>query len=233
MQFPVKPLYKRVRVDGTTKIYIQYCYNSETRTLLDTGIIIPVKYWDKKNSCISKGLPPIYGNRDNLNREISRLIGIVQDLLLIARRRKIPYPLDFIKKSFQPDLDEKSLKEKENNVDSLNPYINLDIYFQINDYINSKQHKVSKDMPRIYRNMKDHLRAFENFRKKTITFDCLNHDFYEEFVEFLSFDYVQKHRKEPIIGLKTNTIGKTIKQLRTFLRNRIRKRIIPPIDLEG
>jgi len=73
----------------------------------------------------------------------------------------------------------------------------------------------------------------ETFRKKVITFDCLNHDFYEEFVEFLSFDYIQKHRKEQVIGLKMNTIGKTIKQFRTFVRNRIRKRIIAPIDLEG
>jgi len=36
-----------------------------------------------------------------------------------------------------------------------------------------------------------------------------------------------------VIGLKINTIGKTIKQFRTFLRNRIRKRIIPQVDLEG
>jgi integrase len=33
--------------------------------------------------------------------------------------------------------------------------------------------------------------------------------------------------------LKINTIGKTIKQFRTFLRNRIRKKIIAPIDMDG
>lgn len=42
-----------------------------------------------------------------------------------------------------------------------------------------------------------------------------------------------EHKKETIVGLKVNTVGKTIKQLRTFLRNRIRKRIIPPIDMSG
>ena len=47
------------------------------------------------------------------------------------------------------------------------------------------------------------------------------------------YDYVQKRSKEKKVGLKINTIGKTIKQFRTFLRNRIRKRIIAPIDMEG
>jgi hypothetical protein len=75
--------------------------------------------------------------------------------------------------------------------------------------------------------MKDHLLEFQEFRGEAITFDSLDLTFYENFVDFLSFEYVQKRRKERIVGLKTNTVGKTIKQLRTFLRNRIRKRIIP------
>jgi hypothetical protein len=110
---------------------------------------------------------------------------------------------------------------------------NLDFYFQIDDYINSKINKVCKDMSRIYRNMKYHLQQFEKFRGAAITFDCLDFDFYEKFVDFLTNDYVQSRRKKCIMGLKTNTVGKTIKQFRTFLRNRIRKRIIPPIDMDG
>jgi len=165
MQLPIKPVYKRVRQDGTATISIQYCYSSEIRTLLDTGIVIPVKYWDKQKCCISKGLPPVYGNRDDLNIGISRLMRIVKELLSIARRKQITDPLTFVKESFQPNLVEKALKEKEAIADSQNPFLNLNIYFQINDYIISKTQKVSKDMPRIYRNMKDHLKAFETFRK--------------------------------------------------------------------
>lgn len=37
--------------------------------------------------------------------------------------------------------------------------------------------------------------------------------------------------KEKIYGLKVNTIGQTIKQLRIFLRKRMRKKIIAEIDL--
>ena len=32
-------------------------------------------------------------------------------------------------------------------------------------------------------------------------------------------------------GLKTATVGKTIKQLRIFVRDRVRRKIVPPIDL--
>jgi hypothetical protein len=44
-------------------------------------------------------------------------------------------------------------------------------------------------MPRIYRNMKGHLQAFEEFKGEPITFDSLDLNFYEEFVDFLTYDY--------------------------------------------
>ena len=65
----------------------------------------------------------------------------------------------------------------------------------------------------------------------SLTFESFDLDFYESFVDFLSYDYIQRRRKELIYGLKVNTIGKTIKQLRIFLKNRMRKKIIPFIDL--
>jgi integrase len=81
--------------------------------------------------------------------------------------------------------------------------------------------------------MKLHLQEFEKYRKDTITFNCLNYGFYEKLVDFLSYIYEHKRRKTKIVGLKRNTVGKTIKQLRIFLSNRIRKKIIPDIDMSG
>ena len=43
----------------------------------------------------------------------------------------------------------------------------------------------------------------------------------------------KKRRKALTKGLKLNTIGKTVKQLRIFLKNRSKKKIILPIDLDG
>lgn len=42
---------------------------------------------------------------------------------------------------------------------------------------------------------------------------------------------MHKRRKTVIKGLKINSIGKTIKQLRIFIRDRIKRKIITPIDL--
>jgi len=79
--------------------------------------------------------------------------------------------------------------------------------------------------------MKKHLQSYEEFRKKTITFDSFDYEFYDSFIEFLTFDHVQRRRKTIITGLKINTIGKTIKQLRIFIKDRVRRKIIAPIHL--
>lgn len=69
--------------------------------------------------------------------------------------------------------------------------------------------------------------------KKPITFECIDLDFYEKIVDFLAFEFVQKRTKVVTKGLKLNTIGKTVKQLRIFLKNRSKKKVILPIDLDG
>jgi hypothetical protein len=81
--------------------------------------------------------------------------------------------------------------------------------------------------------MKYHLQEYAKARGKTITFDSLDFNFYEDFVNFLTYEYVQIRSNTPIVGLKANTVGKIIKHLRTFIRNRIRRKIIEPIDMDG
>jgi len=61
--------------------------------------------------------------------------------------------------------------------------------------------------------MKEHLQAFEIYRKEKITFDSFDLDFYKFFLDYLSFYYVQRRRKEVIQGHKVNITGKTIKSL--------------------
>ncbi len=155
----------------------------------------------------------------------------------MAKKRKIDDPLCFLKRTFHPNFNIASLEDTAMEFEVTRAKndikINLDLYYQIDEYSKSKERKVCKDMPRIYRNMKEHLKAFEEFRGQPITFNSLDLNFYEEFVDFLTYDYIQRRRRDLTRGLKVNTIGKAVKQFRTFLRNRIRKRIIPPIDMDG
>ena len=54
----IKPILdRRPRRDGTCVISIQYCFNSDKRTLLFTGLSIPPRYWNKKLARISSDLP--------------------------------------------------------------------------------------------------------------------------------------------------------------------------------
>lgn len=230
MLLPIKLLCdQRPRKDGTNAICIQYCYRPDKRTLLNTEIYIPSHYWNRKLSRISNELPKIYGSTEILNERLGLMLRMTEDIVSFTKKRDINDPINFLKKTFHPNFDTASLEDIVMDAESpkakSDNKTHLDIYFQIEDYIKSKEKKVCKDMPRIYRNMKEHLKAFEDFRGKQITFGCLDLNFYEEFVDFLTFDYIQRRRKMPITGLKVNTIGKTIKQFRTFLRNRIRKKL--------
>lgn len=237
MNLPVKPVCKtgKIRKDGSASIGIQYCFSSEKRALLDSGLAIPPKYWNKRRECISDNLPEIYGSPSELNQRLNHELRKAEDIISLAFKRR-ETPLEFFKLYYKPDqsleciINEIEVTDKEKILDDI--FLNKDIYFQIDDYIKAKTKKVSADMPRIYRNMKDHLLAFERFRTKSITFESLDIRFYEEFVEFLTYDYVLARRKKQIVGLKTNTVGKTIKQFKTFLKDRIKKKIIPSFDMD-
>ncbi len=238
MLLPIKLVCdRRARRDETNPISIQYCYTSNRRALLSTEIFVPVRFWNKKLSRISKELPENFGNYEHLNERLSLQLRKAEDIILFAIKKRIENPLNFLKSTFHPNFNVASLESKLEETELLkvknNNTLNLDVYFQIDEYSKSKEKKVCKDMPRIYRNMKEHLKAFEEFRGEPITFNCLDLNFYEEFVDFLTYEYVQRRRKIRTVGLKINTVGKTIKQFRTFLRNRIRKKIIAPIDMDG
>lgn len=236
MLLPVKPICeaKNVRRDGTSIIFIQYCYSSEKRTSLNTEIAIPPKYWVKKNLSISKELPIQYGDFAALNESLKNMLRSVEDLIDLADKQGVPDKATFVKQAFKPDVDVEALgknkgiiealaKAKQKNAD--------DLYTQLDDYITSKEKKVSKATLTVFKNVKEHLRAFEIFRKKSITFNSFDYSFYVDFIDFLTFDYIHPRRKEVTQGLKINTIGKTIKQFRIFIKDRVRRKIIAPIDL--
>lgn len=224
---------KNVRRNGTSVVYIQYCLSSSKRIQLNTAIEIPPAYWDDEKQMVTDHLPGRYGEPDQLNTDLKRMFRVAEDIIEFALKRKMVDPGKFAKRIFTPEFSSEKLPEIGKQLDSVNVAVNKDIFFQIDDYIRSKVQRVSKDMPRIYRNMRDHLKAFEIHRGQPITFESLDFTFYEELVDFLSYEYVQTRFKKPIVGLKVNTVGKTIKQFRTFLNNRVLKRIILPPDLEG
>src|SRR5450756_1938305 len=86
-------------------------------------------------------------------------------------------------------------------------------------------------MVRTYKVVKRRLSAFQKHRQEEITFSGFDFNFYEALVSYLTYDHMHMRRKILIRDLKKNSVGTTIKQLRIFLRDRIRRKIIPSIDL--
>lgn len=173
----------KARRDGTALVFIQYCYSSDNKTLLNTEICIPPKYWLKKLDRISDDLPREYGKVASLNKELQRLFRLAEDIIGFALDKKTPDPVQFAKEHFHLHFDIATLQEKAEEV--VQPKNNLDVFYQIDDYIKSKSRQVVPKMLNVYRNMRDTLRAFEEYRiatneskeDKHITFDSFDLNF--------------------------------------------------------
>jgi hypothetical protein len=225
---------KNIRRDGTSLVYIQYCFNAEKRTLLNTQVAIPPSFWNKKRTSVSNNLPDSYRAPAELNGELKRMYRIAEDIISFAIKSRVEDVVNFVKKTFHPHFDVATLnnekivnaREISNQEESYQ-----DFFFQFDNYIESKRKKVCKGMLEVYRHVKERLRAFETFRNRSITFHCIDYNFYDSLVEFLTFYYQHKRRKATLLGLKTNTTGQTIKQLRIFIKDRVRRKIIASFDL--
>ena len=80
---------KDMRKDGTSVVFIQYCYSSEKRTNLNTGVAIPAKYWSKKRQIITGDLPTNYGSVEILLQELKQKLRFAEDLVELAMRKNI------------------------------------------------------------------------------------------------------------------------------------------------
>jgi integrase len=236
MLLPIKPICeaKNIRKDGTSVIFIQYCYSSEKRVTLNTEIAIPPKYWVKKKLSISPTLPIEFGSHEQLNDSLKQMLRLAEDLIELATKQGIAEKGVFVKQAFKPNLDIQTLQTDAVVVQQLSiqrPKSSNDFYGQFEDYIRSKEKKVSKATKTVFKNTMEHIQAFDTFRGKKVTFNSFDYAYYTDLVDFLTYDYVLPRKKETTCGLKNNTIGKTIRQLRIFLRDRIRRKIIATIDL--
>lgn len=213
MLLPVKPICKKskVRRDGTSLICIQYCFSSDKRTELNTEIAIPPVYWNRKKLKVNADLPVAFGAPEEINLEIQRQKRLVEDIVAFAIQRQVKDPLKFVRTKYKPTLKISELEEKFDQKERDVPVVNLDVFYQINDYITFKAKSVTPNMVNVYNNMRDTLRAFEVFRGKKITFESFDFSFYEEFVDYMMYDHVQRRRRIIIKGFKISTIGKTVK----------------------
>lgn len=227
MILPIKPICKKewMRRDGTGVIFLQYCRTSDERVLVDTGLSIPPIYWNRKNSRITANLPVRYGTTENIEMQLSQKLRRAEDLISYALKKSNISPTQFLKEKFNTSFDPVKI------IPEFNPQLNLDVFHNIDDYINAREGIVKKCTINVIKAMKKHLLNFQLYGKKPITFESFDIYFYEQFVNFLMYDVNHPRRRTVIKGLKLNTIGKTVKHLKSFLRDRMKKKVIPFTDL--
>ncbi len=140
MLLPIKPICsaRKMRRDGTSLIFIQYCESAENKTLLNTEIAIPPNYWNRKLKRISDNLPIGHAKTDELNKDLQRQVHLAEDIISYALVRKIHDPVEFAKSTFTPGFDISGLEKAAKENKAAKPKVNTDFFFQFDDYIKSK-----------------------------------------------------------------------------------------------
>ncbi|PQJ13020.1 integrase [Flavipsychrobacter stenotrophus] len=231
MLLPLKAVVStKVRKDGKSVIYYQYCFSSTHRVLLNTDIAIPKACWNSKRQCISKSLPTDLGGFEDLNAELGRIRKVIETIIEHGLSKGDRNIGAYVKEVFKPDFKVDTLQSTR-----IATYVRKkepDFFSEIDDYILSKEKKVCEEGVANFRTMKHRLMAFEEFRKRKIAFSSLDYNFYHQFVDFLTHDFLHKRKLIPEYGLKISTIGRTIKQLRIFVKDRVRRKAVAPIDMD-
>ena len=225
MRHPIKLIVKKgkLRGDGTRLISIQYCQSASRRVVCGTGLAVPPQFWNKKTRRISSNLPTEFGNVVEMEAELSDKLRKAEDMVNAAKKKGVD-PLNFLKVNFRLADNWKIEHMKEKKQD-------LDVYSNIDKFLEEKKTEVAQCTLNVIGMMKEHLKSYQSYSGIPITFDSFDFNFYQAFVKYLAFDYTLTRKKKVVKGLRINSIGKTIKWLKSFLKNRMAKNIIPHRDL--
>jgi Phage integrase SAM-like domain len=140
------------------------------------------------------------------------MLRIAEDIIAFAIQTKISNTIAFLKNTFHPDFDPGTLTQRDQAVAIKQAGTNLDFYFQMDNYIESRKKKISPKTTKTCEEMKSYMQAFDLHRGEQSSFDKIDLDFFESFVEFLTFDYQLRRKKIAVMGLRVNTIFKVVKQ---------------------
>lgn len=152
MRQPIKLIIKKgkQRKDGTSLIFLQYCYSQTKRILIGTNIGIPESYWNKKRCEIVNNLPKEYGNAESLEAELRDKLRHAEKLIDYALKHANTCPVKFLKRNFL-NRDDRYLQAVGYD------FQKLDVFYQIDKYIRDKTGLVQGTTITTIRTMKKHL----------------------------------------------------------------------------
>jgi len=188
-----KFILKEPKAADKTLIYLFYNYSNQ-RFKYSTGEKILPKFWNQAKQRVRETSQfPEYSEFNRRLNNIETAINICYHRLLNDGKYVTP---DSLRDEMREELKQEKLTAKQ-----------LDLI----EWIETESKLLSSDRKRgsiqVYNTLIKHLKAFSINKKYKLTFDSITLDFYEQFK-----DYLLNERK-----LLTNTFGKQIRTLKSFL----------------
>jgi integrase len=184
---------KEPNATNKTLVYLFYNYSNQ-RLKYSTGEKIHPKFWNQvKQRARETGQFPEYSEFNRRLNNIETAINICYHSLLNDGKHVTP---DALREEMRKELKQEKLTSKQ-----------IDLI----GWIEAETKLLSTDRKRgsiqVYNTLIKHLKTFSTNRRYKLTFDSITLEFYEQFK-----DYLLNEKK-----LLTNTFGKQIKTLKSFL----------------
>lgn len=189
----VKFILKEPTSKSETLIYLIYNYQYK-RFKYSTGEKINPKFWNERNQRAkeSKKFPEYPEFNSRLDTLETGLKNSFRRLL----NDGIQPNNDLLKKELEFELDDRVLKQRKKS-----------LFEFIDNFIDESKDVKKNSTVCVYKTTFKHLKNYAEKKNKSIDFSSINLTFYTGFTKYLSLD----------LEMSTNTIGKYIKTIKTFL----------------
>jgi len=210
----VKLVIKSGRLQRNEMVQVNLVCKDYRSTLseISTEIVIETQHWVPPFKNVKKSAP----YNDIINRESVAQKAKLKPVIKAQKLSRVGCSFEQLKSLYSNEP--KEILEQNSFIDALDNWI-----------VRSKT-KVSTNTIKDYQALRKHLNEFEKHRERRITFSQIDFGFYEDFVDYLENVPVKRDGR---VGLVKSSVGKVIKNLKIFLRNAMRRKICPFIDLEG
>jgi integrase len=173
-------------------IYMYVNFSRDKRLVFNTGERIEPKYWDTEKQKVKRN----YTGSPELNSFLVYLQEGVKKLYRLAIIEKNELSTDEFKKDVNKFITKTEPKDNENLfTKALDEFI-------ASKRITRRHHTIQK-----YTTLREHLMKFEVAKGYKLTFDKINMEFYEKFMDYMFED----------LQLTNNTAGKYVSTLKTFM----------------
>lgn len=197
----VKFLLRNKKATKFVSIYYAVNLSAKSRVRGATKFTIHPKYWNHDKGEV-RNMSDISEIRDNINMKLSEL----KKFILKKLMEYDVYDTSEIEKKLKKDIDiyfGKNIKKEKLNFYSFSKEF---IELSKNRIIDSTGRKLSSRTIKEYERTLDLLKDFEKKYGYSVSFESINIDFYNLFIEYLEF-----------LDFSLNTIGKFIKQIKVFM----------------